>query len=427
MTAPSTEQAADAPARASSSATFAHNRSLDGLRAIAVLVVVVAHGSTRFLPPEMRFGGGAVGVGIFFVLSGYLITSLLLRERAATGRISVRDFYVRRALRIWPLYYVVLLLHLLVLSRVDAGPPLGGTWLSRDAPTYSSLGDVGWSYFLFLQNYVASVQEVRLGLGVYWSLAIEEQYYLVWPPVVILLTAARVRWRLALPAFLVVAIATSLVARILTLEGHLPSAPGGVEWMAHTNIFGLAVGSLLAWVRWDSDHRGRPGAGGGAFGAWLAWAVVVLLVLRRWVYAPELGVRIGLSHAEIYEPLLLSVAVAAIVDRVVTHEWRWSPLRWAPLVYVGRVSYGVYLLHPIVLGFLTAWLTGTGWVEMGLFILVSTGVAAVSYELFERRVLRYKRRFSHVRHADVAPEVGSAGRDDGDAAEPGARTAAGGG
>jgi peptidoglycan/LPS O-acetylase OafA/YrhL len=184
------------------------------------------------------------------------------------------------------------------------------------------------------------------------------------------------------------------VLRALTIEGHHGAAGGGVEWMTHTNLFGLAVGSLLAWSRWDRLGRGAPARSGGGFGAALAWVLVAALVLSA--PAKHVGWAIWLPHANYYEPLVLSVAVAAIIDYVAGGGSRWSPLCWWPMVYVGRVSYGIYLLHPLVLGVVWHVLGGKGWVEMGVFLLATVGVAAASYELFEKRILRLKRRFSHV-------------------------------
>lgn len=385
-----TDAAPSAPPRA---AGFAHSSSLDGLRAIAVLMVVVSHGSSQLLARDTRFAVGGIGVGIFFVLSGYLITSLLLRELANRGQISLRDFYVRRALRIWPLYYALLLLHMVVLVHVNSRP--GDSWVSTDSPKYAAFGHVWWSYLVFVQNYVSDMHHVTLGLGVYWSLAIEEQYYFVWPLVLIALTSSRVRWRWAVPAFLLGATALSFVLRALTIEGRLGATGGGIESMTHTDLFGLAVGSLLAWTRWDRLQRGGPARGGGCFGATLAWFVVLALVLRRIVPVVAAGWAIRLPHVDYYEPLLLSVAVAAIIDYVAGGESRWSPLRWRSMVYVGRVSYGMYLLHPLVLG-VAVHMLGGGWVAMGLYLLATVGVAAASYELAEKRILRLKRRFSHV-------------------------------
>lgn len=393
--APVTEMTKVAPTAAtvpSSPAVFTHNPSLDGLRAIAVLLVVLSHGSAKLLAPKTGMtGAGGIGVGIFFVLSGYLITSLLLRERSNRGRISLSDFYMRRLLRIWPLYYAVLLFQVVVLVHINA-QQWGSLWVSTHSPQYAAYGHVWWSYLVFLQNYVSDIKAVGLGLGVYWSLAIEEQYYLVWPLILIALT--RVSWRWAVPAFLVGATALSFVLRALTAQGHL-WAPSNIEWMTHTNIFGLAVGSLLAWSRFDRLQRGGPARGGGAFGVILAWVVVAALVLNA-IPALHAGWVIKLPHPGYYQPLVLSVAVAAIIDYVSGGESRWSPLRWWPMVYVGRVSYGIYLLHPLVLAVVVHLLGRKGWVEMGAFVLASVGVAAVSYELFEKRILRLKRHFSHV-------------------------------
>ena len=388
-----TTDTAPAAKTATQAAGFAHNSSLDGLRAIAVLLVVLSHGSALLLARNTGTAGtGGIGVGIFFVLSGYLITSLLLREHSNRGRISLRDFYVRRALRIWPLYYAVLLLQLVVLVHINSRL-WGGVWVSTNSPQYANYGHVWWSYPIFAQNYVSDIHHVTLGLGVYWSLAIEEQYYLVWPLILIALT--RVRWRWAVPAFLIGATALSFVLRALTIEGHLLKAGGGTEWMTHTNLFGLAVGSLLAWSRFDRLQRGVPARGGGGFGTMLAWVVVAALVVSATIPVQRAGWAIKLPHANYYQPLLLSVAVAAIIDYVSGGESRWSPLRWWPMVYVGRVSYGIYLLHPLVLGVAVPAL-GRGWVAMELYLLATVGVAAASYELFEKRILRLKRRFSHV-------------------------------
>lgn len=387
-----TKVAPTAPAVSSSPAVFAHNSSLDGLRAIAVLLVVLSHGSAKLLAAKTgTTGTGGIGVGIFFVLSGYLITSLLIREHSNRGRISLRDFYVRRALRIWPLYYAVLLLYMAVLVHINARQ-WGGLWVSTHSPQYAGYEHVWWSYLVFAQNYVSDIKHVGLGLGVYWSLAIEEQYYLAWPLILIVLT--RVGWRWAVPTFLVSATALSFVLRAITAQHHL-WAPSNIEWMTHTNISGLAVGSLLAWSRFDRLQRGAPARAGGGFGAILAWVVVAALVLSA-LPAQHAGWAIKLPHQGYWQPLVLSVAVAAIIDYVSGGESRWSPLRWWPMVYVGRVSYGIYLIHPLVLAVAVHVLSRKGWTEMGVFLLASIGMAAASYELFEKRILRLKRRFSHV-------------------------------
>lgn len=385
-----------APAKA---ATFTHSASLDGLRAMAVLLVVIAHGSSTLLPKADRITTGHLGVEVFFVLSGYLITSLLLREYENRGRISLKDFYIRRALRIWPLYYAVLVLLLVVLIHVNS-KAFGGAWVSTNSPRYELLGDEWWSYLFFLQNYVSDPKHVPLSLAVYWSLAIEEQFYLFWPLILIGLT--RFKWRWTVPTFLIAAITVSFILRALTIQGHLSSSPGGAQWMTHTNIFGLAIGCLLAWSRWTRLKAGNPPRAGGGFGAALGWIVLLEFVLQN--YAPTAGWAIKLPHGGYYEPLLLSIAVAAIIDHF--GEGKYSPLRWPPVVYIGRVSYGMYLLHTLVWGYLFHNLffgASKGWPQMIVYVLATIGAAALSYELFEKRVLRLKRRFSHVPSEGTEP------------------------
>ena len=151
-----TEAVPKAPPARPQTTVFTHSPSLDGIRAIAVLLVVIEHGSVRLLARDSWMPVGRIGVGIFFVLSGYLITSLLLSERANRGQISLRDFYVRRALRIWPLYYTVLLIQLVVLLHVDSGP-WGGEWVSTASSKYPAFTHVWWSYLIFAQNYFSDV------------------------------------------------------------------------------------------------------------------------------------------------------------------------------------------------------------------------------------------------------------------------------
>jgi peptidoglycan/LPS O-acetylase OafA/YrhL len=370
-------------------AVFTHNASLDGLRAIAVILVVIEHGTFKLLPKDWWIATGRTGVGVFFVLSGYLITSLLLRENTNRGRVSLKDFYIRRALRIWPLYYAVFLLQAVILIHVSASH-WGNIWVSTDQPKYHAFKEVWWSYPIFLQNYFSDLTHyVSLGLGGYWSVAIEEQYYIVWPFALILL--ARAQWRWSIPTFLISVTVLSLVLRVLTAQHVLPATRSGINVMSHTNLFGLAIGSLLAWYRWDRLRRG----GGAPFGTTLAWVVLAALCLRVAAPVVTAGWAIKFPHFELGENLLLSIIVAAIVDAIAAGGSKWSPLQWTPMVYIGRVSYGIYLLHSLILAWVFG-LFGGGWPQLVVFMLGSVVAAALSYELFEKRILRLKRRFSHV-------------------------------
>lgn len=378
--------------------------ALDGLRAVAVLVVMVAHGSVRMLDTESRYGGGGLGVQIFFVLSGFLITTLLLAEHQQHGKISLKDFYIRRALRIWPLYYAVLGLYALLLPAIDS-TYFSGVYVSADQAGYDQYRTSLWPFALFLQNYLVDIEHVRVGLGIFWSLAVEEQFYIFWPLTLIALT--RLRWRFAIPAFLTATLAVSLIVRALTIHDVLPS-PTNVEWMTHTGLAGLACGALLAWQRWSSGSDLLLPRTHGAFGNTLAWTVLGVVALSKWPGAADLGAGVRLPYLEYYEPLLIGIAVAAIIDRLVTVDPSGVILRSRPLVYLGRVSYGMYLLHPLVLGGIAYLLASTpqhpaGWPGMLVFIAATTALAGMSFRYFERPILRRKRRFQHVGMPTTAP------------------------
>ena len=371
--------------------------ALDGMRAVAVLTVMVAHGSLRLWSDDLRFGGGGLGVQIFFVLSGFLITSLLLREHLVYGRISLKDFYLRRVLRIFPLYYAMLFLYALVLPHVSA-THFSTVYVSTDMPGYSAYWHSMLTYVPFLQNYLADIDVVHLGPGIMWSLAIEEQFYLFWP--LLLIGLLKVPWRRAVPAFLVLALVLSTGARVLTVHGVLP-APSTLEWMTHTGLAGLACGSLLAWLRTrEGDDLSLPRSHG-LFAQALAWGVLAMLAGARFVPAIRSGPVFAVPYPDYIEPLVIAFAVATIVDRLISAPRAGTLLGSRPMRHIGRVSYGMYLLHPLVLGATAAWLWHRGegtppWWALPLFVLATIGLATLSYRFFEQPILRFKHRFQRV-------------------------------
>ncbi len=220
--------------------------ALDGLRGVAVLLVILAHGSQKHLLPEtFTFSGGMLGVVIFFVLSGFLITHLLLEEQSETGRVRLTNFYARRALRIWPLYFAALGAYFFVLPLIDQGN-FGSIYSRAGRPDSGSYYHV-LGYAFFLQNYLFAVRDMHLGLGVLWSLAVEEHFYVFWP---LLLVALRGRW--LVPSLVCVATAT-LGLRMLTVFGVLPEYTS-VWHMTHTALDGLAAGCIIGCL-----YHSRPG------------------------------------------------------------------------------------------------------------------------------------------------------------------------
>ncbi len=360
-----------------------HRAGLDGVRGIAVLLVLLAHGSVRLLPLGVRAGNGWVGVQLFFALSGFLITWLLVRERLATGRVGVAPFAIRRGLRIWPLYFAVLALYALVLPHV-AADTLGGVHLDRTDLAAAGAGTFR-PYLLFLQNYL-DPHQARLGLSVFWSLSVEEHFYLVWPVLVALLP---IRW---LPRVLAVAAAFSLGLRALVEAGAV-HAPSTFHHATHANLTAIGVGGLLGYL-----------AARGQLPDWLrsrtAMVTGWLLLAAAWLpgWAPTAGVPWASGATLVHE---LAVAGAALViPHAFAGDRTRHPVLAAPvLVRLGRISFGLYLTHALVLGVVDRWVQGAATsltVAVGAFGLFLAGAVVLAeglYTGYERRFLALKDRF----------------------------------
>ncbi len=365
--------APDRPARASVRRRIA---GLDGLRAVAVTAVVAYHLGLDPVP------GGFLGVDVFFVISGFLITTLLLGELERSGRIGFADFYRRRARRLLPAL-VLMLAGTLVLVAVLARDVAGQT--VRDVPG-ALLYVSNWWALSQEQSYFTLIGRGNM-LGHLWSLAVEEQFYLVWP--VLLAGIAAVARRRRTPLRRTVlrfaaagAVASTVAMAWLSVRHGMPidQDPTRVYFGTDTHAMSVLVGAALAAV-WDvRAFRARvaPGAravlvGVGALGlAVLAWLVLHVSEYTPWLY------RGG---------FLLVALVVAVVIAASTHPA--SPLGPAldnpPMRWIGERSYGIYLWHwPIMLvtrpGIDVPW-TGP-WVQAARIGLV-LAVAAASYRFVE--------------------------------------------
>lgn len=280
--------------------------ALDGLRGIAVLLVVLMH----LRLPGITYGG-AVGVTAFFVLSGYLITSILLAEREATRAVDLRSFWLRRAARLLPALALLLV----------------ATW------TVLTLAGVSaWSTIRAAAFYYANVRMAHGGqmapIAHVWSLAVEEQFYLLWP--LTLLLAVTFAGRGAVTRVAVTGAVVSILIRVLEfLAGGHQLAYFSTEG----NGFALLLGCALAATQITVSRRT----------AWVALAVLLLLATQPFVEAVRFGWREDL--VSIPAAFTTALIVAGI-------QAGFAPLEWSPLATLGRVSYGVYLWHATVFYFL---------------------------------------------------------------------------
>jgi len=345
--------------------------ALDGVRAVAILSVLGFHVIGR---PS----GGFLGVHVFFVLSGFLITSLLLEEWDARSGISLRHFYYRRALRLLPGLAVAMTGFGIIAATLLAVGRAPQTLTARGAEKGVLLG------ILYVSNIAQAAGTSLPGsIGHLWSLATEEQFYVLWP--VCLVAALRVGLsRRAIGLGLVILIAALAAHR---LEMTVRGVPQQRIYFGPDGSFDLLLVGCLAAVVLTS-------AGGDALATvrrvcrW-AWIPAAAVVAAAFLVAES-------TDRAVYEWLLLlfGIAVALLLLELVLAERSLlgKVLSLGPLVYLERISYGIYLWHQIINGVPLNVSFAAGYARFALVTAITIAIAGVSYHLVERPFLRRKRR-----------------------------------
>jgi peptidoglycan/LPS O-acetylase OafA/YrhL len=322
--------------------------ALDGFRALSIGLVIVAHALAMSRTERLL---GDTGVRAFFVISGYLITTLLLRERATRGRISLRAFYARRAVRIFPAFYA----YLAVIGVLAVAGVI--TVAGRDfaaAATYT-------------MNFV---RERSFYVGHAWSLAVEEQFYLLWPVALVLCGARRATW-LALAG-----VAIAPVLRVAAVR-YSPSL-GPLTDQAFPFVFdALGTGCTLAILAPRLAQSPRYAALLDSRWFWYVPALCLAsLVVGRWWF--ELGVAESLAN------LGIALAIHGCIAR--PQRLATRVLEQPALVWVGTLSYSLYLWQEPFMNH------ETSWCPFPANIAFAFAAAAISHYLIEKPVLRAGRR-----------------------------------
>ena len=355
---------------------------LDGLRAFAILAVLLTH-SWYYVPdfPISWLGPqGWIGVDLFFVLSGFLITRILLESKGAPR--YYLNFYARRGLRVWPIYYLLLFFVFVVSAH------LSPHWNRYFPRTFFPAG-----YFvLYLQNTFFDLPTVPLALAITWSLAVEEQFYLVWPFLVSWVKAAR------LPLVLLSIMIATPVIRMFAYP--LLGAASNTFFRFDQ----LATGALAGWYVWS------PGFDHAKF-ARLSWAGAGLFAIALLVAVYDGRPEMYMDYGYLYLPLalgcagLLGLAISLPVSSPYVRLLNWKVLR-----YIGKISYGLYLYHIIAFRVVFAsplyplCLAKGVLGEAAIMIMQwgsAFGMAILSWHFLEAPLLRLKSRFR-------TPEVSAA-------------------
>lgn len=386
---------------------------LNGLRFFAALAVIITHVEllkgqvglpNSWHDPLLHILGG-LGVYFFFVLSGFLITYLLLVEKKETGTISVRQFYLRRIFRIWPLYYLIVLLAFFVFPHF---PILRIAWFDQFFEHHFWL-----KLFLFifiLPNLALALypRESVPHAGHTWSIGVEEQFYLIWPWVV--RRSKKILRTVLIVGAVIVAIKIGIwvllkLAHVATTEGKAVQA-GAPKWL-------LVLKDFVAMTKFECMAIGAAGAEF-AFNKrehilrWIFHPVtqtLSLLLLPVLVYFTPDSIQDGIH-------LIYSVCFLVIIMNTALNPRGFLRLENGVYRFLGDISYGLYMYHMFVvvisLRLVFHWAHGSSPLVLNIWyysvsVLATIAVSALSYYLYEKPFIRLKRRFAKVQSGEPVP------------------------
>jgi peptidoglycan/LPS O-acetylase OafA/YrhL len=359
---------------------------LNGLRFLAAAMVVLMHIHNNMgisglaqLPAWPILFKGLYAVSFFFVLSGFLITWLLLQEQQQSRTIDVKKFYLRRVFRIWPLYFIVITLGIFFYWRLAPALHLP---FESNYPHSLALT----LYAFFLANLMNSFYHVGGMLHVTWSVAVEEQFYLFWAPLV-------KRYRRHLVRLIIGVTALSLVVNMLNTLNAFHLGKGMQSFVGTLQFHYMGFGAGFAWILYNHHNR-----------------LLALPVFRKPVLQYLCLLLIGAFFflyvrnvvGELLLPLPLACLFGWLIINVSVNPDRILHLDSRPLNYLGKISYGIYMFHmPMV--YATAFLfkrmasvDATGWFYFPLYFtlvfVLTAALASGSYYALERPLLRFSKR-----------------------------------
>ena len=364
--------------------------NLNGLRFIAAFLVIIHHIEqlklkfnlpNKYENPFIHISG-RLGVLLFFVLSGFLITYLLLSEKEVTGSIAVKQFYIRRILRIWPLYYLVVLLGLFVLPEISI----------LEMPKYTA--EVGDNFLLKITLFIFMLPNLALVLlspvpyiSQSWSIGVEEQFYLIWPNII------KKSSKILLALILVILIYWGLRISLLLIEFYevidtilLRNTLG---FLASFNIDCMAIGGITAYLYYHKK-----------------------MTLLKFLYRKDLQMFVVLLTAVL---VIFGVKIpypfyaglfAVIILNVATNPNNLISLENRPFNFLGKISYGLYMYHSIAIALVLIIVKDTIlFNDIAIYFMSFTLAiifASISYFFFEERFIKLKGRFSTILSGELA-------------------------
>jgi peptidoglycan/LPS O-acetylase OafA/YrhL len=370
-----------------------HFKGVNALRFFAAFAVVITH--IEMIKPSFYFQTywhdplifelGSLGVYFFFVLSGFLITFLLLVEKEKHGLISVRKFYIRRILRIWPLYYFVLLLGFFVLPLF---PELNINYLQNSFENNFNSNLI--LYLLILPNVALSIFPSVPHIGQLWSIGVEEQFYLLWPLLINL--SKKISKSLFIVLFSIVMIKFAYLASSRFVSDTTWYKPVKL-FLAMSKFECMAIGSIGAYLLFRKHEKFMK------FIVNPYLFVIMLIMLPTLIYFTPQAIQDG-AH------ILYAIIFLTMIIKTTQNRFLGSILDNKVFNYLGKISYGIYMYHfmiiPIVLVITRSYIGTQNDIFTNILIyssvtLLTIFISGVSFELMEKRFIRLKDKFAVIR------------------------------
>jgi peptidoglycan/LPS O-acetylase OafA/YrhL len=369
--------------------------ALDGVRFLAFALVFLNHaGAPAAVEPfshaiSTALAFGWVGVDIFLCLSGFLIATLLLHEIAATDGVAVSWFYLRRTLRIWPLYYLMLAIGFGIAPWLlgQTGTPAYTSLLAKHLFPFATLfGNLSYAFF---QTDFGAMSPSAGFFAPLWTVGLEEQFYLVFP--LLLAAFPRPSTRAALTAIGAVLL-FSFVTRLYIVGNGIHYPAVWTLTFARLDPIVLGIAGAIVWHRHGATIRRLQ-----LYGAELAAAAGLFWLVMSF---PQ----INLSRHVVWQFLATAAGSLLLIIGVLRYRILSAAFGWRPIAWLGKISYGLYVFHLLVLylygsrvaSHVVVTSTIRPFVDLVLPLMFTIGVAAVSYYVYERPFLRIKARFAHV-------------------------------
>lgn len=343
---------------------------LDSLRAIAVSMVIISHWFSHEHFLNRYTANGVIGVTLFFVLSGFLITGILLKskhnvEEGSSISKAFKVFYMRRSLRIFPVYYLLLFV-LLVLNL-------------------ASVKDSFWWHFFYASNFYFWIKDAFAGsLSHLWSLAVEEQFYLVWPAI-ILLVPRRFLTSVLLAGVLIGVLFRLVIVTDLSEMGRL-LMPGSLDSFCIGGLLAYGRNEMIPWYKYYHNNQ--------------RWFILLAFVLIITVHLPAFRMLSAAQYSAFYF-LMISLAFGILINRVsynIETPVLKQILNNKGLLYIGKISYGIYLFHNFIPYFYGIEFKGLPaglslYIIQFLRLITLVSFASVSWFIFEKPILFLKNRY----------------------------------